>query len=408
MTDFAIEAERSVIGAILVRPEIMPEAVELLEESDFYAPEHRTIYRTMEGYFVDGKPIDVVTISFQHEEYKALLAEAALSVPSTLNWKSYAKIVRDNAIRARASEHASALVGALAVSASVAECQELAVSACEALSQTIADNTVSAKDGFYQFYTSLQKPSEYIRTGFASLDRRTYIQPGDFVVVGARPSVGKTALTLQLMLHMAKEHRCVYFSLETGRRNLFGRMSANLGGISMAAIKSQDGLNFAKLSATGKLFDGLDFHVVEAAGWTVPEIKAKAVQLQAEVVFVDYLGLVKSEGKSLYERATNTSLALRTMAQSSKMAIIAACQLNRDGKGIPDMTHLRDSGQIEQDADVIMFLHAPNGINDPDEYKVRERVLIIDKNKEGQTGAINLDFDGSTMRFCEIVRYRNE
>jgi len=147
-------------------------------------------------------------------------------------------------------------------------------------------------------------------------------------------------------------------------------------------------------------FTKLKLSIVAAAGWSVPQIQAKAVQLGAEIIFVDYLGLIKSEGSGRYEKITNISVDLHTMAQSRKITTIALSQLNREGMGEPDMTHLRESGQLEQDADIILLLHSMG------EKERFDRKLIIAKNKEGRTGALRFSFDGAHQKFMEIdTRY---
>lgn len=397
-----IEAERSIIGAILVDPDrVMPEAEEALSPDDFLIGEYRTLFRTCSGYFVDGKDIDVVTLLAQHgDEYRDVLLEAIQSVPSIANWKSYAQIVASTAKKHRAHENVAELVESLVSRCSVEECRALAVKACEQLSTTTTGNTVSAKEGFTQFYASLQRPIDYICTGFPKIDRYAYIERGDFVVVGARPSVGKTALTLDMMLRMAKHHRVAYFSLETKNSKLFARMAANLSGESFTRIKSRDGLDYSRLLGAKEHFDRLDFHTIEAAGYSVAEIKAKTVQLGAEIIFIDYMGLIRSEGASRYEKMTSASIELHTLAQQSGICVIALSQLNREGRGEPTMEHLRESGQIEQDADIVLLLHQP------DEDDPRTRKVIIAKNKDGETGAVTLAFQGEYQRFTEIeMRY---
>ena len=131
-----------------------------------------------------------------------------------------------------------------------------------------------------------------------------------------------------------------------------------------------------------------------AAGWTAEQIKSKAVQAQAEIIFVDYLTLMKSSGKTPYERATQISMDLHTLAQQMGITVIALAQLNRAGKGAPDMTSLKESGQIEQDAYAILLIHWPD-----QEDSTRE--LIIAKNKEGQTGKTTIAFDGRRQTFYE-------
>ena len=200
------------------------------------------------------------------------------------------------------------------------------------------------------------------------------------MIVGARPSVGKTALTT---LSPGPGSR-VLICLETKNSKLMGRLIANLGQVNMGQIKNKDMTVYKDFTDVQQRLKGLDFHLIEAAGWSVAQIKAKAVQLGAEIIFVDYLGLVRAEGKSPYERVSNISLALHTLALSSNMAVIAVCQLNREGKGEPDMTHLRESER----ADAILLLHAPDG----NEFGTRK--IIIAKNKEGQVGALKMAFEG--------------
>lgn len=395
------EAERSVIGAMLIDSDnIIPETETILSQDDFLVTEYRTIFKTCSCHFIEGKPVDAVTVSASlGDEYKPVIAECIQSMPSIQNWKSYAELVQDTARRRRAWESAEILMENLTCE-SADICQQMAVRTCEHLASKTSGNSVSSKEGFVKFYSSLQKPVSYIRTGFSKIDKYTHIQPGDLVVIGARPSVGKTAITLQMMMHMSKSRKVAYFSLETRNNNLFGRMAANLSGINLSDIKSRQDIDYERLADTGKLFDMLNFHTIEAAGWSVPQIKAKAIQLGAEVIFVDYIGLLSSEGKGRYEKITNISVDLHTLAQQSNITVFALSQLSREGKGEPTLECLRESGQIEQDADAVMLLWAQDGL----ESKTRE--MIIAKNKEGQVGKVTLSFEGEKQRFFEIdTRY---
>ncbi len=194
---------------------------------------------------------------------------------------------------------------------------------------------------------------------------------------------------------MAKKHKVAYFSLETNALKLFSRMVASVTGVPLSGIKSRDA-DFGTLARAEEDFKALDFHVVNAAGMGVPEIRAKAIQLGAEVIIVDYIGLVKSPGKTPYERTTNASIAFHILAQTAGITVIAISQLSREGKGKPDMTHLRESGQIEQDADAILMLHAPDGNENP------MREIGVVKNKEGSLGMVKMKFEGATQRFFEL------
>lgn len=397
------EAEQAVIGAIIMSPEtVLPEAVLQIGLEDFQIVEYRNVYAACKALYDLNKPVDVLTVLGRLDEaYKPLIAEACAAAPTVKNFQSYIGLVKSSARRIRAYREAQSLEAALLEGEELDECRTLAVRANEALNETDAKTELSAKDLFLRFCETKMKPKTYIKTGISRLDRLTYIDRGDYVIVGARPSAGKTALTLQLMLTMARTMNVVYFSLETSGMKLMDRIVANFTSTPLSSIKEGTVTDWSRIAEAYDRFKNLRLFVVEAAGWTVAQIRAKAVQLRADVIFIDYLSLIKSEGKGLYERVTNISMDLHTMAQQSKITVVALSQLNREGKGEPDMTSLRESGQIEQDADVILLLHETDR-----EQQNSDRKLIIAKNKEGSTGYITLSFTGEFQRFCEYeTRY---
>lgn len=397
-----IEAEQAVMGSILLSPDtVMPETFEILKADDFLVSEYRTLFQACADLFISGRPIEAITLAAKlGNEYKTIIIRCAEMVVSVANWKVYAKLVSDTAKRHRAFSAVSELKDALSENRDIEDCQSLAVEACKQLTTASTGETVSAAEGFSKFYMSLEKPIEYIQTGFSKIDNYAFISRGDFIVIGARPSAGKTALTLQMMLNISRKHTAVYFSLETRNNNLFGRMAANMSLQSLSDIKRHSGFDYCKLAELDEAFRDLNFYTVEAAGWTAAQIKAKAIQLGAEIIFIDYMGLISAEGSGRYEKMTNISIDLHTMAQQSNITVVALSQLNREGKGEPGMEALRESGQIEQDADIIMLLHVPD-----DDYP-DERELIIAKNKEGKTGMIKLIFNGEIQKFAELeTRY---
>lgn len=393
-------AEQSVIGAMVMQPEVvLPVAMELQAE-DFQAGELRTLFAAAKGLYLEGKPIDAVTLLHQvGEAYKLPLAAACEATPTLSNYQDYIRIVGENGRRQQAYQRATELAAALSEGEDLSACQEMASTLCEGFIQRQARGSVSAKDGYYQFCCTRDTPREYLQTGLGNLDTFTYLSPGDYIILGARPSVGKTALTLQMALHMAKSCQVAYFSLETAPEKLFDRLVANYTGTPLWQIKQGSITDWAKITEEYGSFSKLQLEVVPAAGWTVGQIRAKAAQLRAKVVFVDYLSLIQSEGRSLYERVSNISMGLHTMAQQSGAAVFALSQLNRAGAGEPGMESLRESGQIEQDADVILLMHDPG--REEKRFRSTERQLILAKNKEGRTGIIPLRFDGETQRFWE-------
>ena len=216
------------------------------------------------------------------------------------------------------------------------------------------------------------------------------------MVFGGRPSSGKTAFTLQTMLHMARKRKVCYFSLETSKEKIFDRLISSFTMTSFSEIKKSEIKDWDTIINSYDEFAQLDFEIVAAAGWTVEQIKAKAIQCKAEVIFIDYLTLIKADGKNKLEQTTNTSIAIHTMAQQCGITVIALSQLNRGGKAELDMEALRESGQIEQDADCILLLQS----TEPKE-PCADRELIIAKNKEGEIGKMILAFDGLHQKFFE-------
>jgi probable plasmid replicative DNA helicase len=394
-----LDAEKSVIAAILIKPEeVLPVAVMELAEDDFQSAVCRNLFAACKSLYNLNKPVDAVTVGGKlGEDYRPVIATAIQMIPAAHHYSEYIQIVKETAKRINAYNEAAHLLTELEIG-ELGDCQRMAVRACEMLNTTSGKRAYSAKELFERFYATKQEPKTYIQTGFQRLDKYLFLDRGDYIVIGARPSVGKTAFTLQMMLQMARKYRVAYFSLETNPDKVMDRLAANYTRTPLAQIKRGEIADWGRIAEAYDSFKQYQFHVIQAAGWTVDQIKAQAVQLGADVIFVDYLGLVKGDGSKIYERVTNISIGLHTMAQQSGIAVIALCQLSREGNGVPSLIHLRDSGQIEQDADAVLFLHRR-------EKEDQDRDLIIAKNKEGQTGCIRLGFDGEIQRFAE-VEYR--
>lgn len=397
------QAEQAVIGDILLDASmVMPEAMLYLSPRDFSVPEYQNIYETCQGLYRKGRPIDSVTIlSAVGPEYQQTLVSAAEATPTISHYQDYIRIVWETAQIRRAATQAAELLETIDTGREIEECRSSAETVLRCFETVRRDNQqLSAAEMLLRFFETRGKPRKYIPTGFTKLDRRAYIDRGDFVVVGGRPSAGKTAITLQIMLHMARDYRVLYFSLETNPDKLADRLIACDTGVNLSRIKTGEmgDEDWTRIVERSDRFRDLKFDVVQAAGWTVDQIRAKSIQEQADIIFVDYLGLIASKGKSLYEQTTNASKALHTMAQDTGTTVIALSQLNRSANsGDPDMTTLKDSGQVEQDADIILMLANPD---DPQD-KGRRKLMVV-KNKEGRRGLIKLSFDGDRQRFFEI------
>ena len=225
-----------------------------------------------------------------------------------------------------------------------------------------------------------------------------FIDKGDYIVIGARPSEGKTAIALNMATRMAKSGVKVgFFSLETSELKLMDRIIAEMCSVNFGRIKrgqlTED--EWRAVAETSARIQSLPLWLIPASGKTVAWIAAETLRLGLDVIFIDYLGLITGPGKSIYEQVTNISKDLHNFAQQHKVMVVALSQLNRgDPAQLPTLERLRESGQIEQDVDAAVLLHNPPSGDD-----FRECQLIIAKNKEGICGSIDMIFNGSNQRF---------
>lgn len=404
-----IEAEQALIACMLIEPsKTVPEIMSKLTPEDFQNELTKNCFNRISHLFKTSQPIDTITvIANLSAENKTAIVGMVESLPSVSNFKKYIQLVIQTRKRIKAYESVSELQAKLLEGDSIEECQESVIKISESLSADKTDECVSAKTGILNFYKQYQegKKKSYITTGISKIDKYTYMSKGDFIIVGARPSAGKTAITLQMALHMAKTHRVAYFSLETSAEKLYDRAISNFAHVSFSSIKNglvgeKASQEWQKIATASNAFSNLNLFVVPASGYSVSKIESKAVELGAEIIFVDYLSLVKARGKDRFEQVTNVSMGLHNLAQQRKIMVVALSQLSRAGVKEPSMSDLRESGQCENDADVIMLLHntAPNEEN-------ADRILTIAKNKEGQVGQIRLAFEGDYQKFYERERY---
>lgn len=390
------EAEISLIGCMLLFPETFPEIRGEIEASDLYFEESRAIYRAMEELEKEGKGIDHVTVL--HEigyAHKSFALRAMDLIPSVNGLREYIAIVQKESKKRSAQEILSEMSETL-LTGTLEDLQLQAGRLNDILFYEKREDEMPLNKGIAAFIDAKEKPREYIKTGFKMLDRKTYIDRGDYIVIGGRPSAGKTAFAVNLAMNLAENHNVVFFSLETSGVKIIDRLitaycKLDYGNVKQHALSDDE---WKSVIFNSKKVKKLSFTVVSAAGRNVSWIQSKALKLKADVIFIDYLGLLQAEGRTRYEKVTNISVDLHVMAQRTGIVVFALSQLNRNGIGIPTMEDLRESGQIEQDADLILLLHndVENG-----EYNV-----IAAKNKEGETGVVPFMFYGSRQYFKDL------
>ena len=395
------DAQRALIGAALLEPKITGELVQAVREEDFNVPELRTLYAALRALFLTGRPVDpVLLVAETSPAFEPTVREILRDTPTAANWRAYAKVLRESAAL-RAMQDIGAQ---LAEAVDAADARRILASAEPLMLDRPGIKTQQIGELLADFLRRMEDktPPNYLRWGIRQLDERLYAERGDLIILGGLPSSGKTLLATQFAMHMARSGlRVGIFSLETSDAKLYDRMVAQTEGINFGRIKrNQMVLDDYKTASTAiQTAEHIHLDVIRAGGFGVADVQAVAMARRYDVIVIDYVQLLQAKGNTRVEQVTNISLALHTMAQRAGIAVIALSQLSRPEKGqqrsrTPSMSDLRESGQLEQDADAIMILAAQPG---------GDRVLSIVKNKEGERGAIELVFDAAHLRMAPLV-----
>ena len=398
------QAEEAVIGAILIDAEhALPPLAEQLRPEDFSDPTLRHLFAAALELFLARKPVDPVTIGAAAgagDEYGQIAAAIMERTPTAANAAEYAAIVQRRA-RLRALQ---------AAGLDLAQCRDL--EDARALIGRAADLSADSRRGESRTWRELamafmasldDEPDEYLELGIDELTKAARVQAGQYVILGAYNSVGKTALALQMAFSLAASGRRVgFFSLETQDMLLARRIFAQQTETRMSAIQAHR-LSEEEVRRAADLVDGswdLPLEFFQAAGCTAADIRARTLSHRLEAIFVDYVQLVAAEGETPQLQLRKVSMALHTLAQQLGVAVFALSQVTlpqRDVKGRRQplrKEHLRESQQLANDADVIFLLD----LSDPDDYE-SNRILLMDKNKDVGQARMLLRFDGPRLRF---------
>jgi len=377
---------------------------ESVKEEDFGDANARSVYRKLLKYWKENGSSDftAVTNLLSEDEQKIIVLAGAEYYPS-IDVEGQVKEFKDDLTLERIKNTASQMLLVEDLEEAIkldSEIQQLSRGAVRTKPLTFRE----ASDLFAADMT--EGIAEYIPTGYQKLDEYALIDKGDFVVLAGEQSAGKTAFSIGLMLNMAKHgYKCVYFSLETAAMGIFYRAVAIDTGIPFSKIlrKKLDTEDQNRYTEEWDRLKQLPITIVEAAGWTVDRIRAEAIRLEADVIFIDYIGLIKGKGRSRYEETTSVSIDLHTMAQSAGITIVC---LSQQGRGSDDSMHsLKDSGQLESDADMVLILSRK------DEDRGKEKWvtdLTIAKNKKGRIGRIRMWFEGTLQRFTQLTELEEQ
>lgn len=395
------------LGAVLTFSEYADVLQDL--KIDDFCPELHDTFAAIRGYWEHNDKWNPVEVMGRYDDkckktmgecLDAFGAEFIRNVTHDM-MLGWARIVKEQAALSRAREIAFKIVDGSTRYADLTGIYEQLGEAINLHNER--SDFIPMCDGIDNYIRKLDDKPEYISTGLRVLDNNLHLVPGNFVVIGGRPSAGKTALSLQLACEIAKNGRKVaYFSLETDPDTLYARIIANQLGVPLHTVKNKtvsiDELD--RLAAIKKY----PLFVRSAAGKSVGWIRTQSIRMQAKVVFIDYLQLIHQAGaKDRYSAVTEISMALHEFAQSTGTLVVALAQLNRETAraGIPPTAaDLRESGQIEQDADAIILL--------AQKVKTQKRPeehyhFALEKNKEGNVGSLDITFQMETQQFKECV-----
>lgn len=400
-----LDAQVGVLGSVLICPELAAKVLSETTEADFSGP-CRSIYQAIRQLFQAGKPADAVMVhSILGEDYTKTLMDIMEVTPTAANLDYYLDACKKRGQLLQLWD--------LGKSLQDADTLEEAMALLEAANKQTAQRTgmeiVTMEQAMEQFYDRKATKKEYLTWPIDGLNDKLFVEPGDLVVLAGYPSDGKTALAIQLAYHLAANHRVGFFSLETNPEKIHDRLMAHAAHIPFGCIKVGDLAETYWNRAMQSLNDitSRNLEYIPAAGKTVAQIQAITMARRYDVIFVDYLQLIAGKGKDRFSVVTEISIGLHTMAQSHGVTVVAMSQLNRPEKvqcgkksdgsknmvtPAPQLSNLRESGQIEQDADVVLMLYRPSEDS-------AQRSLLIRKNKEGELGSIILDFDGQYQTF---------
>lgn len=427
-----LDAEESVLGALLLDREAATDVAEFLRSEHFYKEANALVYEAMLALYQSREPIDVVTVSNRLKKIKALekvggapyLSDLANKVPTAAHAEHYGRIIQDAYTKRELISAASRLTeSAFDDGKEIADLLDEAERNVFSLSQQNLKNVfISIKDALAESFDRLDELHKNaggmrgVPTGFADVDDALAgMQPSNLIILAARPSVGKTAFSLNIAHYVAVHHKIPvgFFSLEMSREELVDRLLVSQAGIDAWRLKTGrlGEEEFGALSdAMGVLADAPLF-IDDTPGISILEMRTKARRLMAEhglkLIVVDYLQLVhgRKNAESRVQEVTEISQGLKNLARELKVPVLALSQLSRNveqrgGDKQPQLSDLRESGAIEQDADVVMFLYRED---DQDRENVK---LSIAKHRNGPLRLVDLRFVGGKVKFYGMERKR--
>ena len=437
---YDIEAEQAVIGSMLTDKDAVISSIEVLKVDDFYREDNKVIYEAIFNLYNKAEPIDIITVKSELDSIGKLeaiggieyLAELPEKVPTTANIDKYIKIVEEKSMLRSLIKTANEIItlgyDSTEEVENVMEYAEKKI--FNVMQKRNQKGYVSMKDALVDTFAQIERLYNQkqhvtgITTGFSDLDYKTAgLHNSDLILIAARPAMGKTAFALNLVTNAAIKGKvpAVIFSLEMSKEQLVNRVlcseaMVDSNKVRTGKIEEEDWVKLA--GALGPLSEA-EIYIDDTPGISITEIRAKCRKLKLEknigLVVVDYLQLVQGSGNrrsgSREQEIAEISRSLKILAKEIDVPVIALSQLSRAPEQRPDhrpmLSDLRESGSIEQDADIVMFLYRDDYYNEDSEKKNIAEVILA-KHRSGSTGTVELLWLGNYTKFANIERYRDE
>lgn len=442
---FSLEAEQSVLGCVLIDADCMEEAVASINADCFYLPQHRAIFSAMMLMYAESRVIDPVVLvdtltksgKYDTAGGREYLLQIKESVPSTVNIGEYIKIVKEQYYLRTLIDISNDIIGQATsgeadASVILDNAEQLIYNVRQGkdksgptkVSEVIVNDVYNK---LAQITGEDKEKYKGIPSGFGMLDKYlTGLNKSDLILIGARPAMGKTSFALNLAqnISMGARKKCIVFSLEMTKEQLAERLLSSQAGVESQKLKTGELTNdeWVRLGNAAGQFNDVELYLDDTSSITVPEIKSRIRRMKnVDAIIIDYLGLISSATKkeNRVQEVSEITRNLKMMAKDLNIPVICCAQLSRGTEGHgknhkPQLADLRESGSIEQDADIVLFLYREDYYRNDvaedkqDDIDANKTELIVAKNRHGATGSIEMTFDKEFTRFRSIDKSHYE
>jgi replicative DNA helicase len=433
-----LEAEKSLLGALLLSDAAFPNVLEILKAEDFYDPKHTDVFKGMTALYEHHRPIDLMTLAAELKAQGTIkniggapyLTELTNFVPTASHVDAYADLVAQAALRRRLIRAGTDIASAAYDNSTKIEdlVGKAEKNLFEVSDKTVKSEYVALEDLLVDAYDRIEELHRNkgalrgLKTGFRDLDNKTAgFQKGDLIIIGARPAMGKTTFAQNLAYNVAtrngSQSGVLFFSMEMANQEIVDRMISDISGIDNWKIRTGNVTDddFARIGDALGDMNEVPLYIDDTSSMTILELRNKARRAAHDhnisMVIVDYLQLLQGSDRyagNRVQEVTEISRGLKTMARELEIPVIALAQLSRGVTGRDDprpvLSDLRESGSIEQDADLVMFLHRPDYYkqNNDDFVPTNITELILAKHRHGPVGKIELYFHPELLRFMSL------